>query len=152
AGQIMFTNLPGGIAGATLSGSGGNNLANAFGGINMLFVMRVSNSGAPTTAWNWRAYVVLPGGGVMDAQIPSVMGLPQTPLVTAFGPYTPKLEDHLIGALSSSPLPSGGGKEGWIVVHVDNLSRVQNGTHFVITFEDVYGRETKVDHLWAQGY
>jgi hypothetical protein len=142
----------------TMSGEGG--AAGTESGINMLFIIRVVNKGAPTTAWNWKASVTLPGGGKMDAQIPSIAHFgsgsgdtssPMPPLPTAYGPYKLKMEDNLLGALASSPLASGAGKQGWVVVHVNGLTEPPTGATFTISFEDVFGRQTKVEDLWQPG-
>lgn len=139
----------------TMSSAGGNAAA-AQSGINMLFIIRVVNLGAPTTAWNWKASIILKGGGTMDAQIPSIAhfgdaSTPLPPLPTAYGPYTLKMDDNLLGALSSSPLVSGAAKQGWIVVHVNNLTEPPEGATFIITFEDVFGRQTKIEDVWKLG-
>jgi hypothetical protein len=145
--QTKQTNeIPATLAGAT---SGAANMTN---GYNMLFVIRVSNSGPPTTAWGWNISAILPNGGKMDVQIPSVSGFTvNAPLPTVYGPYNLKLEDNLLDKLASSPLAFGGSAEGWIAVHLNGLTEVPSGTKFIITFSDVFGKQVKIEHIWVPG-
>jgi hypothetical protein len=119
-------------------------------GINMAFVLRVSNSGRPTTAWGWRASIVLPDGKEIPAIIPQCT-LPTNSgaFPTVIGPVILTKENNMLEALSFNPLATGAGEVVWLVVHVNGLEKPPEGSHFIITFEDVYGRQTKIDHPWT---
>jgi hypothetical protein len=70
------------------------------------------------------------------------------PLPTVVGPYKPTLEKNLLQSLSFSPLPTGGANNGWCVIHINGLDSIPAGARFVITFEDVFGKQTRLEHVW----
>lgn len=125
-------------------------------GIDMAFVLRIANSGAPTTAWAFKAYIILPDGKEMDAGIPSIV-IPLdkdkeiATLSTVVGPYRLTGSRFILDALAFTPLETGAANNYWLMVHVNGLHEVPSGTKFIITFDDVYGRETKVQDLWIPG-
>jgi hypothetical protein len=123
----------------------------AAGGINMLFIVRVVNPGAPSVAWNWKASVTMPGGTTLDATIPSISGMNGT-IPTLVGPYNANMENNLLQRLSTRRLETGDGTIGWFLVHVNGLDSPPEGAHFVISFSDVFGHETKVDDHWIPGH
>jgi hypothetical protein len=51
--------------------------------------------------------------------------------------------------MAVTPLATGGGKIGWLMIHVNGITRVPDGSHIVLRFDDVFGRETKIDHIWS---
>lgn len=123
-------------------------------GSGLIFVLRVVNSGAPTTAWDFRAYIILPGPDEqkMDASIPSILiptadTLPSIPTVA--GLFQPDAKNFLLNGLAFTPLATGAAQNYWLVVHVNGLHDIPTGTKYVITFHDVYGRTVKVEHTWV---
>jgi len=120
-------------------------------GVNMLLVAKVDNSGLPTVAWNWKISVLLPvGGSPIPATIPSVFIQSTEPLPTVMGPYYVKMEDQLIQAMAVNPLPTGAGKIGWLVFNVAGFNEMPNGAIVKLSFEDVFGRETTLEHKWEK--
>jgi hypothetical protein len=123
-------------------------------GADAMFVLRVCNSGPPTTLWDFKSHVILSeqGGGEreIDAIIPSMI-IPKTnnALQTIIGPYVPTKENFLLDALSQRPLETGAAGNYWLLVHINGINEIPIGTHVIITFHDAYGRETKIDHMWA---
>lgn len=58
------------------------------------------------------------------------------------------MANNLPSELSSNPLGTGAAEVGWIPIHINGITDIQEGTHFIISFEDVYGRKTVIDHDW----
>ncbi len=138
----------------TISSVGSGHIAN---GLDMLFIVRVANSGQQSTAWGWKAYGILPGGKRIEGSIPSIAAIfdtsdpktNQTSVVpTVIGPYSFTMDKNLPQSLSASPLTTGSGTIGWLIMHLNGLNTPETGMHFVITFDDVYGHQTKIEHVW----
>jgi hypothetical protein len=125
-------------------------------GANMIFVLRVSNSGPPTTLWNYKAYINLIGQDgkehEVDASIPSqIIQTTNNIIMTLVGPITLTRDNFLLDALSFKALQTGDAGNYWLVIHVNGIPEIPPGTHVVITFTDIFGREIKIDHIWAPG-
>jgi hypothetical protein len=60
------------------------------------------------------------------------------------------MEDQLIQALAVNPMPHGGGKIGWLVFNVAGFNEMPEGAVVILTFEDVFGNETKLQHKWER--
>ena len=118
-------------------------------GSDFCVVVRISNQGAASSLWNYKAYIVLPGGKEIDASIPSLK-IPKSSNVipTLFGPYKCAKENFLLDALSFSPMESGASGNYWLLIHVNGITEVPSGTHFIISFTDVFVRETRIDYIW----
>jgi hypothetical protein len=124
-------------------------------GADMIFVLRVSNSGAPTTLWNYKAYINLIGQDgkehEMDASIPSTIIRTNNVIMTLVGPITLTKENFLLDALSFDPMQTGAAGNYWLTIHINGMAEIPTGTHVIITFNDVLGRETKIEHVWMPG-
>jgi hypothetical protein len=118
-------------------------------GANFELILRVVNIGkSASVLWDWKVLAILPNGQRIPAQIPYVISVQGTPLATPFGPFRCTVENNLVQALVTRELPVGSAAVGWITFHVNGITKVPLGTRFVITFEDVFGRETVIQHLW----
>jgi len=133
----------------TMSGIGPQNANIDQNGANFGFILRIENSGQPSVAWNWKVSIYLPSGQQMDAAIPSLAVDSSGPIATIIGPYYLKMEDNLIQSLATSPLPTGAGKIGWMIIHMNGINEIPIGSRFILTFDDVFGRQTKIEHVWA---
>lgn len=56
------------------------------GGMDMLFTVKVDNSGQPSVAWNWKTYLKLPGGTEIKGFLPGVAVGSNTTVKTVIGP------------------------------------------------------------------
>jgi hypothetical protein len=121
-------------------------------GTEFAVAIRIANAGPPTTAWNYRAYIILPGqdSKEIDAIIPGLLLEKAGDISTAFGRVKATKENFMIDALSSTPLATGAAGIYWMEIHINGIKEVPLGTHVVITFTDVFDRVTKVDYIWAQ--
>ena len=133
----------------TMSGVGPQNAKIDQNGANFGLILRIENSGQPSVAWNWKVSIYLPSGQQMEAAIPSVAVESAGPIATIIGPYYLKMEDNLIQSLATSPLPTGAGKIGWMIIHMNGINEIPIGSRFILTFDDVFGRQTKIEHEWG---
>jgi hypothetical protein len=117
-------------------------------GISILFIVRIVNTGPDTTAWNWKAGVAIPGGSTLEGTIPSVSELADVILPTVIGPYKPTKDNNLLQVLSTHPLKTGDTITGWLVMHVNGLDSTPNDCHFIVSFEDNFGRQIQIDDHW----
>lgn len=117
-------------------------------GADLGVIIRVSNAGEPTTLWDYKCIIILPGqnGRQIDAMIPSVIMSNQV-IPTIVGPIKMTKENFLLDALSSNPLPTGAAGCYWLDIHVNGLHEVPLESHIIISFHDVIGRETKIDYI-----
>lgn len=120
-------------------------------GINVLCVIRIMNSGMPSTAWNWKAHIVLVGGTKIEASIPSVAVNEGQSIPTIAGPFSPTYQNHLPDALAFVPLQTGGGTNCWLALHINGLDKIPEGAHFIITFNDVNDKEVRIEHVFTPG-
>ena len=141
------------IAG-TVSGVSDNELNSNIGsGIDMALILRIANSGMPATAWKWKVRLVLPDGKEIPASIPELVlkdGESIGILPTVAGNYDLVKNRNLLQAMSFEPLGSGASADLWTIIHVNGITKLPKNSHFIIGFEDVYGRLIKVDHTWDQ--
>ncbi len=144
-GTNVMSPLIGGVSSSPLN----NNLGS---GVDMLFVLHVSNSGRPTTAWNWSSMVRLPDGREVPAVIPEVgfVDSSRHKVNTVVGPFTLREENSLLQHLSFQPLGTGEAEMLWMPMHINGIASLPVGTHFFIDFRDVYGRTTRVEHVWTE--
>lgn len=118
-------------------------------GANFLAVLKVDNAGPPSTAWNWKGTVEIPGGTKLDAIIPAVsIGTNIQPLNTIIGPYTPKNENNLIELIGLHQLAQGDSKMGWLMFHVSGITEMPPKSIIRISFDNVFGRQTVIEHQW----
>lgn len=117
-------------------------------GVNFLVVAKVDNPGQPSTAWNWKVTAILDGGTRLPALIPSVTFPQPFTIDTIIGPYSCKMEDNLLQSLSVNPLPQGSSKIGWLMFHISGISELPIGSQIQISFENVFGRKTVIEHPW----
>jgi hypothetical protein len=61
------------------------------------------------------------------------------------------MDNNLLTLLSETPLASGAAKIGWFPIHINRINPPQKGTKIVICFEDIFGREVRVEHVWEVG-
>jgi|GEM_PF-4239389 len=132
----------------TMSGIGGTPRISEHG-VQIGLIVKIDNSGQPSTAWNWKAHVEIPGGSKLEARIPGVSIQSNTIVQTVVGPFTIAPENNLISSLSVNPLPTGAGTIGWLMIHVNEISAIPEGARIVLTFEDVFSRPTKVQFVWT---
>lgn len=124
-------------------------------GAEAVFVLRISNSGMPTTLWNYKAYINIHGQDgkdhEMDASIPSIVAKTNNVMQTIVGPINLTKEDFLLDALSFKPIETGAAGYYWLVIHINGIPEIPVGTHVFISFTDALGREIKVDYPWTPG-
>ena len=105
--------------------------------------------------FNYKSYIILIGQDgkehEMDASIPSVVTKTNESVMTIVGPVNITKGNFLIDALSFTPLASGAAGNYWLLVHVNGINEIPTGTHIVISFTDVFERETKIDYIWTPG-
>ncbi len=132
------------------SGAGGasNSTPPDANGFSFQMVLRVVNAGESSVAWNWKAYIILPNSKEkIEALIPFYVSCDGT-MTTPFGPIQITTENNLVQSLVTTELPRGRAAIGWVGLHVNGIKSVPWGTRFVITFEDAFKHETRVEHVW----
>lgn len=118
----------------------------------LLVIAKVDNAGPPSTAWDWKAHVELPGGAKMTAGIPAVSILTNSlPIPTIIGEYQPRNENNLLQLLALTQLEQGGSKIGWLMIHLPDITELPTNSMIHISFANVFGRETKAAHFWSLG-
>jgi hypothetical protein len=148
AGQIYApTNASPVITNGTISGINDSHIQYA-PGMDMMFVIRIVNTGPASSLWNWKSSIRLPGGSKIGGVIPSITGVSTTVVPTVAGPFLPTFENNMLQLLSLHSLGSGEPAEGWLLVHYNGLNTPQDGTLFKISFDDVFGNETRIEHTW----
>jgi hypothetical protein len=132
----------------TLAGIGAANVKP--GGIDMILVVKIDNSGQPSVAWNWKSFVELPGGSKIEAYIPGLSFPSNTVFQTVVGPIQATAQNNLIQSMSVTPLQTGAGFIGWMMIHVNDITTLPPGSRIFLSFDDVFGRETKIEFLWTE--
>jgi hypothetical protein len=133
---------------ATMSGIGTNKLEE--GGINLIVILRVSNSGQPSTAWNWRVDLKAPNGNVFSAVIPSVASIAGN-FTTKIGLVHIGLENNLLSMFNETSLPTGTAKVGWIPLHINGLNSIEDNSELLIVFDDAFRNPVVKRHRYVKG-
>lgn len=121
-------------------------------GVNLFVILKIDNIGPPSTAWSWKARIVIPGGTEIAAAIPGVLiSSNSTPIGTLIGPYFPKMEDNLVSSMALTQLAQGGSKIGWLLLHIGGITQIPENSRICISFQNVFGKETKIEHPWEPG-
>jgi hypothetical protein len=119
-------------------------------GFNLEMILRIVNAGETSVAWNWRAFYVLPGSKEqVPTLIPSYFAISSPgPVMTPFGALHVTSENNLVQSLVTTSLPRGQAVVGWVIIHVNGIKTLPWGTRFILTFEDAFRQETRVDYVW----
>ena len=133
---------------ATISGIGTNKLEE--GGINLIVILRVSNSGQPSTAWNWRVDLKAPNGNLFPAVIPSVAAIAGN-FPTIIGEVHIGLENNLLSMFNETSLPTGTAKVGWIPLHINGLNSIEDNSELLIVFDDAFRNPVVLRYRYVKG-
>jgi hypothetical protein len=122
-------------------------------GADYMMVLRVANSGPPTTAWEWQVKVVMPDNREQPALFPplSLDLASMADLPTIVGPYHCTMENNLLQSLSFHKLDMGDAVNVWTIIHINGLKTLPENSRFVISFEDSYQRTNTFEHVWKPG-
>jgi hypothetical protein len=68
--------------------------------------------------------------------------------MTPFGYFHVTMENNLVQSLVTTEIPRGEAVIGWMPIHVNGVPTLPWGTRFIVTFENAFKQETKIEHLW----
>jgi hypothetical protein len=119
-------------------------------GFNFQFALRIVNAGdRPSVIWNWRAYAIFPNSKEMiPVLIPTLTSVSAEAIPTVFGALRTTMDNNLVQSLVTTELASGQAVIGWMLIHVNGIKTPPWGTKFVVTFEDAFKHETRIEHTW----
>jgi hypothetical protein len=126
-------------------------------GFYVVFNLRLTNPGKPTTAWSWKLRAKLPGGQQYEynplEQLYSKFTFElQDTMDTNAPPVVVTHENYLPSLLLEKTVGPDRGAHGWICFQVTDIPKEQmakSGTQFVIELEQGDGSKRTVEHIWT---
>ena len=116
--------------------------------VDMVFFVKVVNSGSPSIAWKWKLYGTLFTGQSIeanaDASASTMVQMLKSGQELKLDP-----DRYLPHVLAEDPIGNGAGKEGWVVFPIDGVSvddLNHYGNTFTLEFQDSLGKKTQAVH------